>query len=369
MKNDELRAKLERALSPAVDAAKTARGGGIVIYGAGNTSDLYETAFQAEGIEPVCFIDNAPSKHGIVFHGKPVINIEEARKQCRDRLILVSAGTFPGSESILKSLREKPVEGAVFMTVDEFIFRGHASEILEVFDWLEDDLSKETYVNMLLARMHMEPQRYELTRPDQYFGIPEFTVRSGNEVFVDCGAYVGDSAEQYLNVKDGTFKKIYAFEPDKRNFAAMKARFERLCREWAIAPDRIVPINAGVGEKSVDLILRNSNQETPSLSAGFSTATDQEEGDQIAVVSLDEYFSGQEIGFLKADIESFEFPMLLGAEHVIQRDRPMIAICIYHNPSDMFRIAQKLKALVPEYHLAVRQHKCELSETILYAWQ
>ena len=54
--------------------------GGIVIYGAGNTSYLYETTFQAEGIDPVCFIDNAPSKHGTVFHGKPVINIEEARE-------------------------------------------------------------------------------------------------------------------------------------------------------------------------------------------------------------------------------------------------------------------------------------------------
>lgn len=343
--------------------------GGIAVYGAGNTSNLYEMAFRFEGIDPVCFIDNAPSRHGTLFQGKPVINLAEARERCKGLLILVSAGTYSGYESILKSLREEPVEGALFMTVDEFVYRRHADEILEVFDWLEDDLSKETYVNMLLTRMYLERQRYELTRPEQYFSIPEFTFHSPDEVFVDCGAYVGDSVEQYLNVKDGTFKKIYAFEPDRRNFAAMEARIERLCREWAVAPERIVPVNAGVGEKSVDLVLRNSNQETASLGARFSLAAGQDGSEHIAVVTLDEVFSEQEIGFLKADIESFEYPMLLGAEHVIQRDKPKIAICIYHNPSDMFRIAQKLKALVPEYRLAVRQHKYEQSDTVLYAWR
>lgn len=292
----------------------------------------------------------------------------QAREKCKGHRILISSGNYRTCESILRDLRTASIEGADVQTADEYVFTRHADEILRVFDWLEDDLSKDTYVDILFARMHLQEQRQELVRRNQYFGVPEFTVRNENEVYVDCGAYVGDTIEQYLMEKEGVFGEIYAFEPDRRNFAAMEARVERIEREWAIAPNRIHLERMGVGARSENLSISNSSEDTASLSARFTNGDGLETDDMVPVVALDEYFGDRRVGFLKADIESFEYPMLLGAGKLIRRDVPKIAICIYHNPSDMYRIAWELKRLVPEYRLAIRQHYGVITDTVLYAW-
>lgn len=363
----QLHAHLAQALPPLEE--EKLPGGGYSIYGAGNTAALYEPCFKAEGLLPAYFIDNAPAKQGTLFQGAPVIDLEQAREKCRGHLILISSCNYSVCGSIFDTLRCSPIEGAAVMTVDEFVFRRHREEILQVFDWLEDDISRQTYVNMILARMHREKQRADLTVPDQYFGLPPFRRRDGHEVFVDCGAYVGDTLEEYLQIKAGEFGEVYAFEPECRNFAAMQARAERLEREWAIAPQRIHLVPAGVGETDAQLAMRNTNQDTASLGSGFVLTRGTDAEDTIPVVALDQYFADKPISFLKADIESFEYPMLCGAEGVIRRDKPKIAVCTYHNPCDMFRLAHKLKQLIPDYHLAVRQHYCDLCETILYAWK
>lgn len=52
--------------------------------------------------------------------------------------------------------------------------------------------------------------------------------RNAREIFVDCGAYVGDTMEQYLGIKEGVFNEIYAFKPYPGNVIALSKRAERL---------------------------------------------------------------------------------------------------------------------------------------------
>lgn len=74
------------------------------------------------------------------------------------------------------------------------------------------------------------------------------------------------------------------------------------------------------------------------------------------------------MSFLKADIESYEYQMLLGAEKGIKKFRPLLAVCIYHNAVDFYSVILLIKKMVPEYHFAVRHHSENLDETVLYAW-
>jgi len=67
------------------------------------------------------------------------------------------------------------------------------------------------------------------------------------------------------------------------------------------------------------------------------------------------------------DVEGAELESLKGAEKTIRRDRPKLAICIYHKPEDMTEIPLFIKELVPEYKLYVRMHANDGSETVLYA--
>lgn len=237
---------------------------------------------------------------------------------------------------------------------------------MRTFDMLNDDMSKETYVNIILARIGKEKLNFDLVRPNQYFDIREFQFRSNSECFVDCGAYVGDTIEQYLNEKDGVFEKIYAFEPCHRNCEALRKRLERINAEWALDEDRITVIEAGIGEKDTRMNMRNENNGTPSLGASFDGG--KADGNGIDIYSIDSYFKDKKVSFIKADIESFERSMIKGAVSVIKRDRPKLAICIYHNATDMCKIALLLKEINPEYHFSVRQHYVEACETVLYAY-
>ncbi len=63
-----------------------------------------------------------------------------------------------------------------------------------------------------------------------------------------------------------------------------------------------------------------------------------DEGLPVECFSIDELFADTPLTFIKMDIEGAEYDALLGALKVIQRDRPILAICVYHTQNDIWRI-------------------------------
>lgn len=96
--------------------------------------------------------------------------------------------------------------------------------------------------------------------------------------------------------------------------------------------------------------------------------TDEEYGNRIRVDRIDNIFHHDEkITFLKMDIEGAELSALYGVEETIKRDKPVLAICVYHKREDLIVIPQYIKRLVPEYKLYLRAHFPYASELVLYA--
>lgn len=254
--------------------------------------------------------------------------------------------------------------GLSFLTVDEYVFAKRADEILKCVELLDDEESAETYAELIECRLFGRNPSEKFISENQYFVLPEFAERAEKEIFVDCGAFVGDSVEKYILTHDGTFEKIFAFEPDNKNFNALHARFERLKNEWAFSEDKIQIVNAGVGIKTTEGFIENSG--------GLGARISEQKNfnvDSVKVYALDDFFTSQKINFLKADIESFEFDMLRGAEKIIRRDLPKIAVCIYHNASDMYQILNWLADLNLGYKFSIRHHNVNTLDTILYAYR
>ncbi len=67
------------------------------------------------------------------------------------------------------------------------------------------------------------------------------------------------------------------------------------------------------------------------------------------------------------DVEGVELKSLMGAHDTILRDRPKLAVSIYHKYEDMIQIPLYIKSLVPEYRLYVRHYSNNACETVLYA--
>ena len=99
----------------------------------------------------------------------------------------------------------------------------------------------------------------------------------------------------------------------------------------------------------------------------YSQIVEEETGTKIPLVKMDSVPECEDATFIKMDIEGAELSALKGGKGLIQRNKPKLAICIYHSNEDMLRIAEYIHEIVPEYKLYMRAHNMGIAENVLYA--
>jgi FkbM family methyltransferase len=221
---------------------------------------------------------------------------------------------------------------------------------------LADDRSRQVLDAVLNYRMSADPEflapvldkgRYHqgLYHPVGLFECDE------HEVYVDAGAFDGDSLTWFKERVGNRYDRIIAFEPDPKTYARLTRNF--------IGDDRIQTINAGLHRKKALLRFRDD----ASRGAIFT-----EDGEiSMNVVALDELLAGQRVSFIKMNIEGAEIDALYGAQDTIRRWLPKLAISVYHRPTDLWRIPQLVREFSDKYDLFLRQHDGGVIETVLYA--
>ena len=199
-----------------------------------------------------------------------------------------------------------------------------------------------------------------------FFNEFGFFNRDG-EIFVDAGAYVGDSLERFIWSVNGVFKHIHAFEPGKFQFNALNIRVERLVKEWALDPESISINNKGLSsKKGVTKIIENNNLIQTRLDDEKFSEHDIEEAKKINKVSLDEYFKKEKYTFLKVDVEGSEEELIIGGSQSIKTHKPKIALSVYHFPTDIFSLPILCNSINNQYTFTMRHHSSQLMDTVLY---
>lgn len=332
----------------------------IFLFGGGLRGAFAASRLKNElQLQAIC--DNDTKKWGTTIEDLPCISPQELLQYKRPYVLI---DTAPYYKSIHQQLEEM---GIRHCSLDGYVVRRHFEEIETVFQSL-DDQSKETYSGLLFCRAagDLTGAKQYCCVP-QYFALPEFRFLEHDKgVYLDCGAYVGDTVENMIKNSFGLFSKIYAFEPGKRAFEALRKRVSFLCDIWAVDPEQIICEQKGVGAKEDVLFFRSDSAGLSGMSLTHETGESS-----VEVIGLDEYLAQKQedhISFIKADIEGAELDMLRGAAKTIQHSKPKLAICIYHDITDFFRIPLYLKELVPEYQFAVRHHTNSDEETVLYCW-
>lgn len=80
-----------------------------------------------------------------------------------------------------------------------------------------DEESRKIYLKAInFRRTHRLKDRPQFCVEDEYFN--SLTKLTSKEVLVDCGAYTGDTIEEFVTQTKNRYKKIIAFEPDHENF-------------------------------------------------------------------------------------------------------------------------------------------------------
>ena len=218
---------------------------------------------------------------------------------------------------------------------------------------LEDDLSKETLLKKLNYLISYNKKYLkEIVRPigNQYFEPDIYKVTS-NDYFVDCGAFDGDTLEILMLNVNNKIKGYYGFEPDDENFLKLHEK-SKYC-------DNVKIFKKGVFKENSLLKFNNSNTSSSQISENGDT--------EVEVVSLDKTLKDKKVTFVKMDIEGAEYDALLGAKNLIINQKPILAISVYHNFDDLYKIPFLIESFGLKYKYYLRHYTLSSAETVLYA--
>ncbi len=184
----------------------------------------------------------------------------------------------------------------------------------------------------------------------QYFP-QDINFSKGYGLFVDCGGYIGDTAEALKMMKPGDSDRIVIFEPDRNNYKKMQSRVENTGLKAICIP-------CAVGDKTEEL----------SFSTAYGSGTLADFGEaRVLCVAIDDVLHGMRPTFIKMDIEGAEIKALNGARRIIESEAPDLAICVYHAVNHIWDIPLLLHEWNKKYKFYLRSYNAYTMETVVYA--
>lgn len=325
----------------------------LFIFGASNAGKKAITYCEKHNYKVTFVVDNNPNKWGKQFNGYKIISPEKLLEYDLNNVVVLIASVY------LKEIAKQLVDMGI-----ENIFSAHLCKIIEtrklsplsVYDirkveelklLVADEKSRETIDKIVELRNKGINNLFEIFAGRQYFQKDIFDF--SNEVFLDCGSYMGEEID-YLNGLNCGNHKIYAFEPDKKNF-------DYIDNKYRDSPN-IICIKKGVWSQSCELHFN---------AAGTDGSMVDEYGcDSIAATAIDEIIN-EKVTFIKMDIEGSELQAIEGAAKTIVKYKPKLAICIYHLDKDLWEIPFRIHSLAADYDIFIRHHSLGLSDTVMYA--
>ena len=236
--------------------------------------------------------------------------------------------------------------------ITEEFYKEREKEFSAVRNVLFDEFSKQSFNAFLDEKVSGD---YRLILP--YVVEPQYFFRdapwnySRDEVLFDCGAYDGDSIQDFIDIV-GDYKRIIACEPDRNNYKRLLDNIER--NGWRA----VEPYLSGVSDVKRTFMFQASGDMYSQIS--------EEGNEKIDVDTIDNISKGEEISIIKMDIEGFEMEALRGAENTIRRYRPMLMISAYHKRDDIYNIYQFINSIAEDYSYFFRCHKTHPIDAVLY---
>ncbi|MCD8328453.1 MAG: FkbM family methyltransferase [Ruminococcus sp.] len=208
-----------------------------------------------------------------------------------------------------------------------------------VYEHLSDEKSRSVFKSVVKYKITGDIsflKSCETTPEEAYLNILK---PSGDEVYVDLGAYTGDTVKEYLTFAK-SYKRIYAVEPNGRNF--------RKLSEYMSTLDKAEAVNAAATDTSGKVYFAKGG--------GRQARIDDKKGVLTDAISVDSLLMGKPVDFIKYDVEGEEMKALKGSEQTIKNYSPKLCVALYHKLYDMFDLPLEVLRLNPDYKLYIRHY-------------
>lgn len=342
----------------------------IVLFGAGKGSVWAIKLLNKYGVLISCIVDNDIIKQGEKILDIPIVSLSSALliKEEKDTVILITSPRYESEirECLFGKINISNIYSFECELYYQYIqdveeYRNYLinkfDDIIKLFSNFEDEISKNTLENVILGRITGNLDYFrQIYTEDQYLPKDIINLES-NEFIVDAGAGIGDTLIELYNRLGDNYEHIYSFEPDDKCY--LKASSVILNNNMK----KVTIFKKGLWSNDSILYFKESDIQ------GSSKTVENNNNlylTEIEVVKLDSIIKTP-ISFIKMDIEGAELEALKGAQKLIKKYKPKMAICVYHKNEDIIEIPNFIKSLVPEYKFFLRHHNISGTETVLYA--
>lgn len=286
------------------------------ICGAGNYGKQTLVALQHAGYQVKCFLDNSRDKKKKQVAGIPVKSFVE---------FVNTPSLYENTVVIIDNMRLSQV------FFKELIELGFPQKSIYICN---ENVIRTSFGNI-------------------YFDFPQLK-RQHDEIFLDAGSYDGQTTKEFMEWCGGDYKKIYVFEP-------MRDAFEISLNNLKSYPN-IEFCNCALSSE----IGTAKFSQMYSGMMGSRLGADGDFVENVKVNSIDNMLKGERVTFIKMDIEGAELSALKGAECILKKFKPNLAISLYHKNEDLYEIPLWLKNAVPEYRFYIRHYSNKRWDMVLY---
>jgi FkbM family methyltransferase len=347
----------------------------LVLYGAGTLGRSVLKRIRQTGIEPFAFADDTNNKEGTLVECVPVMAPQQVVERATKPVVFVVTILNPLLSFLAAQKRLSQFSNAGVISFLKLAWRYPESflpygqfelpqdvlakrdEIRRGFALWDDDESRRQFIAHLRFRLYLDYEALPANSHDDYFPADLLPKFPDDVVFVDCGAFDGDSIRRFLAHQQNHFSKIHAFEPDAVNCAKLDAFRQTLVPDLR---QKVMVHNAAVGDRRTKM----SFNATGNMSAALATSGNSE----VEVIPIQDVVkaNGAPV-YLKYDVEGAEQEAIAGAETLIREARPFLAISIYHRPDDLWQLPLYIASLDPNYRFYLRTQGEDGMDVICYA--
>jgi len=382
----------------------------VVLFGAGSAGKELYPVLRLHGVDPVCFCDNNPLRTGELYCGLPVISVSELRREHKDSLIVVTIGA--NRDKIKQQLLGFGFHGDRILTIpnqEAMNYYTHLAqwywpekdlllyqdELLNAYHLLSDQKSRDIFasrialfvggadfqsfcdfisnffaVHYVQGADSMEYTKSPKSNIEAYLQFNNDLIHlDEKEVFVDGGAYTGDSTLEFIDAcarQNLTYDQIICFEPDPNIYAELQNNTSPY-RNVVLRPFGLWSASSTIRFAGSNIVKPGSSRIVSVYDNNDDLAGSASEIMEISTTSIDENLTGRHITLIKMDVEGAEMEALRGAADTIKRCRPKLVISAYHKRNDLFEIPLLIHEMAPNYKMYFRHFSNNFGETTLFA--
>ncbi len=316
----------------------------IFIYGMGDGCLKVLKIFADYGIKCSGIFASDEFVRDKIFEGFKIMRLSEVEAQNPQFTAVLAFGAgYPELIEKIDNLSRRhrlivpdmPVIGDGLFT-KEYLFENFA-KTEKVYNLLADGASRACFKAVLEFKITGDIEALKRCETEAAEAFENILKPSETEVYADLGAYTGDTVAEFLKHTNGRYGKIYAIEPNPRNFRKLTENTQNL--------QNIALIHAFASEKC---------GKTTVLKGGGRMIRRSDVGVEIDVVTLDSVLQGERCNYIKYDVEGEELQALNGSKQTIAAFKPKLNVALYHRVGDIFELPLKVLELNPNYKIYMR---------------